>query len=78
MVNARSIKNKDLILHQYLIEKDIDVCIVTETWLGLTDIDEIWYENTVLNKNQSQLFPSNRQGCQGGGIALVTIDKHHN
>ena len=39
-------------LHHHLIEKDIDVCIVKETWLGQTDIDEIWYENTVLNRNQ--------------------------
>ena len=31
LVNARSIKNKDLMLHQHLIEEEIDVCIVTET-----------------------------------------------
>ena len=72
LVNARSIKNKDLMLHQHLIEKEIDICIVTETWLVQTDIDKIWYESTVLNRNQFQLFPSNRQGQRGGGIALVT------
>ena len=72
LVNARSIKNKDLMLHQHLIEKDIDICIVTETWLGQTDIDKIWYESTVMNRNQFQLFPSNRQGQQEGGIVLVT------
>ena len=38
LVNARSIKNKDLILHQHLIEKDKDICIVTETWLGQIQI----------------------------------------
>ena len=72
LVNARSIKNKDLMLHHHLIEKEIDICIVTETWLGQTDIDKIWYESTVLNRNQLQLFPSNRQGHRGGGIAFVT------
>ena len=36
------------------------------------DIDKKWCESTVLNKDQFQLFPSYRQGCQGGGIALVT------
>ena len=72
LVNARSIKNKDLMLHHHLIEKDIDICLVTETWLGQTDIDKIWYESTVLNRNQFQLFPSNSQGWWGGGIALVT------
>ena len=72
LVNARSIKNKDPMLHQHLIEKGIDICIMTETWLGQTDIDKLWYESAVLNRNQFQLFPSNRQGHQGGGIALVT------
>ena len=59
-------------LHQHLVEKEKEICIVTETWLGQTDIDNIWYEITVLNRNEFQLFPSNRQGRQGGGIALVT------
>ena len=36
------------------------------------DIDKIWYESTVVNKDQFQLLPSYRQGHQGGGIALVT------
>ena len=62
LVNAQSIKNKDLMLHQHLVEKEIDICIITETWLGQTDINKIWYESTVLNRNQFQLFPSNRQG----------------
>ena len=62
LVNSRSIKNKDLVLHQHLIEKEIDICVVTETWLGQTDIKKIWYKSTVLNRNEFQLFPSNRQG----------------
>ena len=65
LVNSRSIKNKDLMLHQHLVEKEIDICVVTETWLGQTDIDKIWYESTVLNRNEFQLFPSNRQGRHG-------------
>ena len=72
LVNSRSIKNKDLMLHQHLVEKEIDICVVTETWLGQTDSNKIWYESTVLNRNEFQLFPSNRQGRRGGGIALVT------
>ena len=62
LVNSRSIRNKDLMLYQHLVEKEIDICVVTETWLGQTDIDKIWYESTVLNRNEFQLFPSNRQG----------------
>ena len=62
LVNVGSIKNKDLMLHQHLIEKEIDIYIVTETWLGQTDINKMWYKSTVLNRNQFQLFPSNRKG----------------
>ena len=47
----RPIRNKDLILHQHLIEKDIDV-----EWLSQIDIDKIWYESTVLNKDQFHCF----------------------
>ena len=61
LVNSRSIKNKDVMLHQHLVEKETDICVVTETWLGQTDINKIWYESTVLNRNEFQLFPSNRQ-----------------
>ena len=40
LVNSRSIKNKDMMLHQHLVEKEIDICVVTETWFGQTDIDK--------------------------------------
>ena len=35
-------------LHQHLLEKEIDICVVTETWLGQTDINKICYESTVI------------------------------
>ena len=62
LVNSRSIKNKDLMLYQHLVEKEIDICVATETWLGQADIDKIWYDSTVLNRDEFQLFSSNRQG----------------
>ena len=43
-------------LHQHLVEKGIDICVVTETWLGQTDINKIWYESTVLNRDEFQFF----------------------
>ena len=32
--NVQSIKNKDLILHQHICDNEIDLCVLTETWLG--------------------------------------------
>ena len=33
LANMQSIKNKDLILYDYLQSNDTDICILTETWL---------------------------------------------
>ena len=51
LANIQSIKNKDLILYDYLQSNDSDICILTETWLQNCDNDEIWLEMTDLNKN---------------------------
>ena len=39
LANIQSIKNKQLILHQYLVENNINMCVLTETWLSDTDSD---------------------------------------
>ena len=39
-LNARSVKNKDHLIVQQLLETDADVAVITETWLKDTDIDE--------------------------------------
>ena len=33
LVNAQSLRSKDLLLHEYIKEDNIDICIVTETWI---------------------------------------------
>ena len=32
----------DMILHQYICDNKIDLCILTETWLTHSDIDKVW------------------------------------
>ena len=68
-VNARSIKNKDLLIVDYLKEINIDVCIVSETWL--TEQDAVWLEGCELNKNGYKCNAVNREGRSGGGLAIV-------
>ena len=41
--NIQSIKNKQLLLHQYLVENYIDLCVLTETWLKDTEADQVGY-----------------------------------
>ena len=40
LLNAQSIKNKDLVLYGQLIHHDVDLCILTETWMSKNDSDE--------------------------------------
>ena len=70
LLNAQSIKNKELLLHGQLIHHDVDICVLTETWLSDSDLDRTWLQYTVLNKVPYQMFTSNRTGRKGGGVAL--------
>ena len=63
--NAQLIKNKQLTHH------DVDICILTETWLSDNGLDRTWLQYTVLNKIPYQMFTSNRTGRKGGGVALI-------
>ena len=42
LLNAQLIKNKELLLHGQLIHHDVDICILTETWLSENDSDRTW------------------------------------
>ena len=37
LLNAQSIKNKELVLHGQLIHHDVGICVLTETWLSKND-----------------------------------------
>ena len=71
LLNAQLIKNKELLLHSQLIHHDVDICILTETWLSDNGSDRTWLQYTVLNKVPYQMFTSNRTGRKGGGVALI-------
>ena len=67
----QSVKNKDLILHQYICDNKIDLCILTETWLTDSDTDKVWISFTSLNNRSLRIDTSHRIGQQGGGLALI-------
>ena len=74
--NIQSIKNKQLILHQYLVENNISLCVLTETWLRDTDADQVWLDCSSLNNDGFKCFTLNRQCRRGGGLALISRDEY--
>ena len=70
-INVQSVKNKDLIIHQYICYNKIDLCALTEAWLTDSDTDKVWISCTSLNNRSLRMDTSNRIGQQGGDLALV-------
>ena len=67
--NVQSLKNKEQPLLYQLIDQDIDIMIVTETWL--TKDDTIWLEACDLNKDTYRIQSAHCQNGRGGGLALI-------
>jgi len=75
LVNVRSVKNKDIWLKHQLIDEEIDICVITETWLN--DSNAEWITSTELNKDGFKMLNSfRRDGRRGGGISLVYKDNY--
>ena len=47
-LNAQSVKNKDTLIMDNIIENKVDACVVTETWLK--EHDSIWISNSEFQK----------------------------
>ena len=69
VLNAQSIKNKEILIMDYIIENRIEACIVTETWLS--ESDDIWISTSDFTKHNYNITVSNRQNRRGGGLALI-------
>ena len=67
--NVQSLKNKEQPLLHQLIEQDINIMIVTETWL--TKDDTTWLEACDLNKDTYRIQSAHHQNGKGGGLALI-------
>lgn len=60
--NARGIRNKHTELFQFLINQNIDICLVTETWLK-PDIS--------INHQEYFIYRNDRSHARGGGVAIL-------
>ena len=69
LVNTQSLKNKDTIQLDHLIEMKTDICIVTETWLK--ENDDSWLECSDISRNGYKIQTHNRNIRKGGGLAIM-------
>ena len=75
-LNTRSVKNKDQLLFQELADNNIDIGLITETWLKDTQMVEAWVNQLALQQNSYKTWLHNRPGNHcGGGLAI--IHKNH-
>ena len=67
--NVKSLKNEEQPLLHQLIEQDIDIMIVTETWP--TKDDTVWLDSCDFNKDTYRIQSAHCQKGRGGGLALI-------
>ena len=67
--NVQSLKNKEQTLLHELIELDIDIMLVTETWL--TEDDTVCLDSCDFNKDTYRIESAHHQTGKGEGLALI-------
>ena len=70
-VNVRSLKNCEQQVLNEIIRGNIDVLVITETWLSDIQDDAHWIQASDLNKEPLTCQTFSRVGGRGGGLALV-------
>ena len=69
LLNVRSIRNKTLLLRDYIVEHDIDLLAITETWLTDDSSDEFYCRDICPEWYKIEQLPRNYADV--GGVALV-------
>ena len=69
LVNARSIRNKTLMLNDFIVEHDVDIFAITETWLRDSDFDDFFcFDICPAGYN---FFHDPRTTSHGGGVTVL-------
>ena len=70
ILNARSIKNKDLLVKELITEHNLEIVLITETWLRQED--DIWKKSKCLTSEKWEIHCVNRKtGHKGGRLVLL-------
>ena len=71
-MNAGSIKNKTTSIHDYIVQSNIDIMAVSETWLYANDEENAPYINKVTPCNYEMKHAASRKdGHIAGGVAII-------
>ena len=71
-INARSIVNKIQPFQQYIVDNNIDICAITETWIKKDDIDMVIRE--IPPHGYNILSQPHMDGRSGGGLGIIHKD----
>ena len=71
LLNTQSIQDKDCAIVDYFLSNNINLAIITESWLQSTKEDACRLSTSEFNTGLFSAIPSNRQDRTGGGILLV-------
>ena len=52
LLNAQSVKIKDLIIHHQIVQNEPNILLLTKSWLTSTETDKIWIDSSDLNKDR--------------------------
>ena len=68
LINARSLQNNGPVIKEYILRNNLDILTVTETWLTLSDGDEILGN---ICKTGLDCLHVPRSNKRGGGVAII-------
>ena len=71
LLNAQSIWDKDGAIVNYFLSNNINMAIITESWLQNTEEDACRLSTSEFCTGLFSAIPSSRQGRMGGGPLLV-------
>ena len=72
LVNARSVVNKVESLQQHILERELDMCAITKTWIKSSDGKNVMKE--IPPPGYSIYSHPRQSGRQVGGLALIYKD----
>lgn len=64
-------KNKTVSISDFIVENNVDIMAITETWLG-TDIDQIVLNE--LTPDGYKMYHKPRRGRKGGGAVIARLN----
>ena len=72
LVNAHSVNLKECYILDTSVEENLDIVIITETWILSTDNDRARTEASTLNGSGYKLYNIGRNGpTKGGGVGVM-------